>query len=187
MKPRVAMLAVASTLAGALAACSTAEPGADDHRMSPTSSAERAMPSVTVSPAPTAEMDAGTEASAGEAVIGTVVRFSSGETAVDVTIDQDSPAVRDFLSMLPLALTVEEFNGREKIADLPRELISAGTPGSDPDDGDLIYYAPWGNLGFYYDAAGFGYSDDVLHLGTYDAGLEQLELLEGDVTVEVAG
>ena len=59
-------------------------------------------------------------------------------------------------------------------------------PGSDPEDGDLIYYIPWGNLGFYYNTAGVGYSDATLHIGTYDATEEQLSLLEGGtVTIEI--
>jgi predicted MFS family arabinose efflux permease len=118
-------------------------------------------------------------------VVGTVVRFTTGQESVDVTIGEDSPATRDFLGMLPLTLTLEEFSGREKIAELPRELNHAGTPGSDPEDGDLIYFIPWGNLGFYYDADGVEYSDQTLHLGTYDATAEQLARLEGQVTVEI--
>jgi len=48
--------------------------------------------------------------------------------------------------MLPPTLTLEEFNGREKIAQPPRSLCYEGSPGSDPEDGDLIYFMPWGNL-----------------------------------------
>ena len=59
-------------------------------------------------------------------IVGTVVRFSARSTSVDVTIGEDNPAVRDFLSMLPLTLTLEEFAGREKIA-YPR--ASSHTPG----------------------------------------------------------
>ena len=121
-----------------------------------------------------------------EQVVGTVVRFSAGSTSVEVAIGEDNPAVRDFLSMLPLTLTLEEFAGREKIAYLPRKLAHAGSPGSDPENGDLIYYVPWGNIGFYYNTAGIGYSNQTIHLGTYDVSLEQLAQLEGrDVTVEV--
>lgn len=121
-----------------------------------------------------------------EQVVGTIVRFTSDRTSVDVTIGEDSPGVRDFLSMLPLELTVEEFAGAEKIAYLPRELNHEGSPGSDPEDGDLIYYTSWGNLGFYYDATGIGYSDATLHLGTYSATEEQLSLLEGiPVTIAI--
>ena len=61
-------------------------------------------------------------------VVGTVVRFAAGSTSVEVTLDEDNPAVRDFLSMLPLTLTLEEFAGREKIAYLLRDLTYAGRP-----------------------------------------------------------
>ena len=131
------------------------------------------------------EVGAGTTAQT-DPVMGTVVRFRSGATSVEVTIGEDSPATRDFLSMLPLTISLEEYAGREKISYLPRELNHEGSPGSDPEDGDLIYFTPWGNLGFYYDAAGVGYSDQTLHIGTYAASLEQLNLLQGDdVTVEI--
>lgn len=118
-------------------------------------------------------------------IVGTVVRFTSDRTSVDVTIGEDSPGVRDFLTLLPTQLTVEEFNGKEKISYLPRELNYEGSPGSDPEDGDLIYFTPWGNLGFYYDASGIDYSDATLHIGTYTATEEQLSLLEGAVTVHI--
>lgn len=113
------------------------------------------------------------------------VRFTGNGVSVDVTL-ADNPAARDFAAMLPLTVALEEFNGREKIAYLPRALTTEGTPGSDPEDGDLIYYIPWGNLGFYYDTTGVGYSDQTLNLGTYTATVEQLTQLQGEsVTVEV--
>ncbi|MFJ4037022.1 cyclophilin-like fold protein [Microbacterium sp. NPDC090007] len=114
------------------------------------------------------------------------MRFTSDRGSIDVTIGEETPAVRDFLAMLPLEVSFEEFNGREKIAYLPRELDWSGTGGSDPEDGDLIYYTPWGNLGFSYNTDEIGYSDSTLHLGTYTATEEQLALLEGgDVTIEI--
>ncbi|ACZ21956.1 hypothetical protein Sked_20340 [Sanguibacter keddieii DSM 10542] len=129
-------------------------------------------------PAPTAAPD--------EGVVGAVVRFSSGQTSIDVTIGEDNPTVRDLLSILPVTTTVEEFAGREKIAYLDRQLDTSGSPGSDPEDGDLIYFTPWGNLGLYYDASGIGYSDQTVHIGTYDASEEELSALEGgDVTISV--
>jgi hypothetical protein len=107
-------------------------------------------------------------------------------TSVDVTIGEDSPATRDFLSMRPLTISVEEYTGREKISYLPRELNHGGSPGSDPEDGDLIYFTPWGNLGFNYNPSGIDYSDQTLHIGAYNASLDQLDLLEGEnVTVQM--
>ena len=113
-----------------------------------------------------------------------VVRFTSVTMSVDVRM-VDNASTRDLLSLLPITLRFEEFNGREKIAYLPRNLDTAGTLGSDPEDGDLIYYAPWGNLGFYYNTEGIGFDDNVIHLGTYEATTEQLAGLEGDVRIDI--
>ena len=124
-------------------------------------------------------------ASTDRRVEGTVLRFASERATVDVTVGEDNPTVRDLLSRLPLQLTAEEFAGREKIADVPGGLATEGSPGSDPEDGDLIYFTPWGNLGFYYDASGIGFSADTIHIGTYDATRQQLDRLEGAVTVSV--
>ncbi len=117
---------------------------------------------------------------------GTVVRFSGNGAHVDVTIRSNHPTSRHFLSMLPLRLKLEQFAGKEKISYLPRKLRTKGSPGSDPKDGDLIYYAPWGNLGFYYDAFGIGYSRDTINLGTYRASERRLaRLTRGRVYVRV--
>lgn len=121
-------------------------------------------------------------------VEGTVVRFTADGVSVDVVIGTDTPATRDFLSMLPMTIELEDLSGREKIGYLPRELKWRGSPGSDPEDGDLIYFTPWGNIGFYYDAAGIDYSDQTLHLGTYRATAADLARFEGRQTsVEIVG
>lgn len=115
-----------------------------------------------------------------------IVRFSSPTIEVDVTVAGDTPTIRDFLSLLPLTIRFEEFNGREKIGYLPRPLDTSASAGHDSENGDLIYYAPWGNLGFYYNADGIGHDDDVIHIGTYNAAPAELAGLEtGDVTVAV--
>lgn len=75
------------------------------------------------------------------------MRFTGGGTSMDVTIGADIPTTRDFLSLLPLTMTLEELNGREKIGYPPRELDVDGTPGSDPENGDLIYFTPRRNEG----------------------------------------
>jgi hypothetical protein len=169
---RIAPSAGAVALLALVAACGgpSEQPAAPATPTAPSSPA--------AAPAPPAAGD--------DAVVGTVVRFASAATSVDVTIGEDSPATRDFLSMLPLTISVEEYAGREKISYPPRELNYEGSPGSDPEDGDLIYFTPWGNLGFYYNASGVDYSDQTLHIGTYNASRDQLGLLEGDnVTVQI--
>ncbi|WP_454853789.1 cyclophilin-like fold protein [Promicromonospora soli] len=191
--PKFSLVAAAATLS-LLAACASTDPTARPG--TPSSPGAAATPSsATPAPSDTPSSAAssprpGSDAAEGDAadydVAGTIVRFTSDDAQVDVTIGEGTPAVHDFLSMLPLTLDVEELSGREKIAYLPRELDLEGTPGSDPEDGDLIYYTPWGNLGFYYNASGVEFSDQTLHLGTYDASRDELDRLEGtDVTIEV--
>jgi hypothetical protein len=170
--------ACASGPGATTAATFGASPGVGQPSSAPSPSAVASVAAASPSEVPTAAVDVAS-------VVGTVVRFTSASTSVDVTIGEDNAAARDFLSMLPLSVKVEEFNGREKIAYLPRELSYESSAGSDPQDGDLIYYVPWGNLGFYYNASGIGFSDQTIHLGTYRATPEQLEQFEGaDVTVE---
>lgn len=130
-----------------------------------------------------------TPSTSGSAVPGTsgvtTLRFTSSSASVDVRIDGDNPTARALVEQAPFETTLREFNGREKIGDPPAPLPTDGSPGSDPEDGDLIYFVPWGNLGFYYDASGVGYSGDTIHIGTYDASEATLNALEGTVRVTI--
>lgn len=56
----------------------------------------------------------------------------------------DNATSRDFVSLLPLKLKLEDYGETEKIGYLPRKLSTEGAlPGSDPSVGDVTYYAPW--------------------------------------------
>lgn len=168
---RLVTVAMLTTTLG-LASCGAADPPAPSQARTSGS----APTTTTTAPART---DSSTTTRESESVEGAVVRFSARGQTVDVTLRADHPTSRDFLARLPMTIDLEEFAGREKISYLDPRLETEGSPGSDPEDGDLIYFAPWGNLGFYYDADSVGYSDDTIHLGTYDATRKQLERLEG--------
>lgn len=80
-------------------------------------------------------------------------------------------AATDFLSLLPLELTCKDFNNTEKVAYLPRRLDTQGAPaGFDPQTGSFAYYAPWGNLAFFY--RDYGYANSLIELGTVESGIE---------------
>ena len=103
-------------------------------------------------------------------------------TTITATLD-DSPAARDFASLLPLTLTLEDYNSTEKIGYLPRRLAIEGAPaGIDPSPGDLTYYAPWGNLAIFY--KDFGYSRGLVRLGAILSGGEALDV-PGSVKVTI--
>ena len=85
----------------------------------------------------------------------------------------ETPTARDFASMLPLTLTLEDYSKTEKISDLPKKLTKEGAPeGAEPSVGDIAYYAPWGNLALFYED--FGYSEGLIILGQLDSGAEAL-------------
>lgn len=63
-----------------------------------------------------------------------------GNEALSATLD-DTPAGRDFAALLPLELTLSDYNATEKVADLPRELVTRDAPASyTPKAGDITYY-----------------------------------------------
>lgn len=91
-------------------------------------------------------------------------------TTITATLE-DSEAARDFASLLPLMLTLEDYASTEKISDLPKRLSTTGAPdGITPKVGDLAYYAPWGNLAIFH--KDFRYSSGLVKLGKLDSGIE---------------
>lgn len=96
------------------------------------------------------------------------IRLISAGRELTATLT-DSAASRDFLAMLPLTLTLEDYAATEKIADLPGRLSAQGAPaGCSASAGDITYYAPWGNLAVFY--KDFGYAAGLIHLGHIDGG-----------------
>jgi hypothetical protein len=96
----------------------------------------------------------------------------------------DNATSRDFVSLLPISLTLEDYAATEKISDLPRRLSTEGAPaGSDPSIGDIAYYSPWGNLAIFY--KDFRYSSELIKLGKIDSGVEALNVRgSAKVTIE---
>lgn len=96
----------------------------------------------------------------------------------------DNPTSMDLVKKLPLTLTFKDYSGTEKISYLPQRLSTEGSPsGYDPSVGELAYYAPWGNICFYYHD--FGYSTGLVPLGSIESGMESLTSIDGDFTVTI--
>jgi len=100
------------------------------------------------------------------------VRLLLNDKSISATL-YDNPQTRDFISLLPLSLTMENY-ANERIAYLPRKLSDKNAPaGSTPKTGDLSYYAPWGNIAVFLED--FRYSRGLLPLGKIDSNLELLQ------------
>jgi len=114
------------------------------------------------------------------------ILLKTANTTLTATL-LDTPTARDLFAQLPLTLDLSDYASTEKIAPLPRKLSTRGAPsGSDPELGSLAYYAPWGNLAFFY--KDFGYSRGLILLGTVDGdGISTLARLpNGKLTIEQA-
>ena len=111
------------------------------------------------------------------------IRIVAGDKMLVAELE-DSATGRDFAALLPLDLTLEDYNRTEKISDLPGRLSIGGAPdGITPAAGDLAYYAPWGNLAIFYRS--FDYSRGLLRMGRIDGGLEELSEIEGRIRIEL--
>lgn len=100
----------------------------------------------------------------------------------DIQLD-DTPSAQDLRTMLPLDLTIQDYSNNEKIAYLPRKLTETGAqPFKNEAPGDFCYYAPWGNLVFFY--AGYRYSRGLIRLGRLVGDVQPL-LTRGEYPLRI--
>ncbi|SIQ96022.1 hypothetical protein SAMN05421840_106157 [Shewanella morhuae] len=110
------------------------------------------------------------------------IRIIIADTTLTATLE-NTQAARDFVKQLPLDLMLEDYNGTEKIADLPTKLSNKAAPdGYTPKVGDIAYFAPWGNLAFFYQD--FGYSRGLIRLGQIDGSVDAL-MGDSDIKVRI--
>lgn len=92
----------------------------------------------------------------------------------------DNPVAKDFLTLLPMTVTLEDYARTEKIYYLPRKLATSGGQTGSEAQGDFCYYAPWGNLAVFY--KGFGHGGGLYILGRIESGKEALGAMRSDFT-----
>lgn len=91
---------------------------------------------------------------------------------------------RDFASLLPLALTLEDYASTEKVSELPRKLSTRGAPaGTAATAGDIMHYAPWGNLALFHRNA--PHAQGLVRLGRFDDVEAAVAVLRRPGTVRV--
>lgn len=95
-----------------------------------------------------------------------------GETVTATLFD--TPTARDFASLLPLNITLEDYADIERISDLPRRLSVAQAPeGMTPQPGDITFYAPRGTLAIF--THGRACARSLIPFGRIDSGIAALE------------
>lgn len=112
------------------------------------------------------------------------VNITVGDRTITATME-DNAAARDFLSRLPLEITLNDYNNTtEKIFYPDPALTTEGvTRGCAPTPGDITIYAPWGNVAIF--CKSWSYSRDLIKIGRIDGnGIEALSIA-GDIPVKI--
>ena len=180
--PQIIVLIVAATLIAACASTSTSTPLSLTVE-SPTviSGTLTSLPAASPSPQ---ETYAATSVPTSRPVAGeTQIRVTIGDAVLTGRL-WDNATARDLIVQLPLTLTFRDFNGLEKISQLPRKLSMEGVPaGDDPFPRDIGYYAPSGDLVFYYDDV--GYFNGIVRIGQFDGNMDAITSQTGDFTARI--
>lgn len=87
----------------------------------------------------------------------------------------DSPTTRDFISLLPLSLTMGDLFGREKFAQLPRAISTEGKRSHTYEVGDIALWSPGPDVAIFYRQDGQRTpSPGLIVLGRIESGVEAL-------------
>ncbi|MEH2022330.1 cyclophilin-like fold protein [Nostoc sp.] len=85
----------------------------------------------------------------------------------------DSKTTQDFISLLPLTLTMNDLFKREKFAHLPRAISDEGQRTQNYEVGEIVYWSPGPDVAIFYR------HDDqeipkpgIIVIGKIDSGLE---------------
>lgn len=111
------------------------------------------------------------------------VKISVGDRIISATME-DNAAGRDFLSRLPLEVTLNDFNNTtEKIFyPEPALTLEGVTRGCAPVPGDITIYAPWGNVAIF--CKNWSHSNDLIKIGHIDGDGISALTVGGDIKVK---
>jgi hypothetical protein len=97
----------------------------------------------------------------------------------------DNETTRDFVSLLPLTLTMNDLFGREKYGHLPREISGGGERTYTYEVGQLVYWSPGPNVAIYYRDDGERIpKPGIIVIGKVDSGVHALNV-PGAVKVKI--
>jgi hypothetical protein len=114
----------------------------------------------------------------------TPIRITFGDTELTARL-YDNATARDLAAQLPLTLTFRDHNNVEKTAPLPRELsLEGASEGHDPAAGDIGYWAPGGDLVFYYDSDA-PFFNGIVRIGEFDGEMDAIERQRDDFSVTI--
>ena len=97
----------------------------------------------------------------------------------------DNPTARDFVSPLPLKVSMNDLFGREKYGDLPKAISETGPRMHSYHVGDIAYWSPDHQLAIYYRQDNQTIpSPGVIPVAKIDTGVEAFQV-PGSVKVTI--
>ncbi|WP_217240456.1 cyclophilin-like fold protein [Streptomyces sp. AC555_RSS877] len=114
------------------------------------------------------------------------IRLTAGATVLNATLD-DNATARDFASLLPLTLRMDDLFKREKYGHLSRSLAVGGEPRFSYEIGDIAYWSPGPDIAVFYAHDGESIPDPgIVILGKIDhLGADALKKYDGAVDVAI--
>ena len=99
----------------------------------------------------------------------------------------DNKTARDFVSLLPLTLTMDDLFGREKFGHLPRAISEEGKRTHTYEIGEIAYWSPGPDVAIYYRNDGEKIPDPgIIVIGKIDSGIGAFNIAGSvKVTMEV--
>lgn len=99
-----------------------------------------------------------------------IIEFRDNKIIVEL---EDNETSKAFVAMLPLTLEWSDYVQKEKVTNLPKKLQAKGDSSYIPQIGDFFCYAPWGNIGIFYEKQ--PPNSGLVYMGKVVSGLESLK------------
>ncbi len=99
------------------------------------------------------------------------LKVTVGDVVLTATLE-DNPTSRDFISLLPLTVKLDDYASSEKIF-YPERKLKNQKGSINVSAGDITYYVPWGNIAIFY--KDFGRSTDLIKIGRFEGNIDVLK------------
>lgn len=104
------------------------------------------------------------------------IKIHSKNTVLTATLNESKAAI-NFAALLPVNLNLDDYGQSSKISKLEQRLDATDTiDGFAPKAGDIIYFAPLGNIAIFYEDA--KYSSGLIKIGELDGNAKALKAIE---------
>ncbi len=115
------------------------------------------------------------------------IKITIADKTISATL-ADNETARDFVSLLPLKLSMKDLFGREKFGKLPKALSENGPATHSYEVGDIAYWSPNHDVAIYYHQDGESIpSPGVIPVARIEAGAEAFNVPGSvKVTIELA-